>query len=42
MIADGIKSAAKGTFNSSLLAVVGAAVVYFLIKGWQKARAKLS
>lgn len=37
MITDNLKDVAKGTFASSFLAIIGALVVYTLIKGWQSA-----
>jgi uncharacterized membrane protein YeaQ/YmgE (transglycosylase-associated protein family) len=38
MITDKVKDTAKGAFASSLFALVGAVVCYFIIKAWQKAR----
>lgn len=35
MITDNLKDVAKGTFASSFLAIIGALVVYSLIKAWQ-------
>ncbi len=38
MIMDGIKETAKGAFKGSLFPLIGAAIIYLVIKAWQKAK----
>jgi hypothetical protein len=35
MIVDGIKDTAKGAFKASLFPLIGAAIVYVILKSWE-------
>jgi len=38
MIVDGAKQTAKDVFKGSLFPLIGAGLIYILIKGWQKVK----